>query len=155
MNNFQDIPLPARFFGIAGLLPFIAGAILCWIRITIPIGPVEITGSFMLLSYGAVILSFLGGIRWGVAMQHGSMIGSWATVAWAMMPSLIAWFAIMFNSTIGLLMLMLGLAMQYAVDYRSTKARITPPWFLTLRTVLTIGAIASICIGWLGALITV
>jgi len=152
MNSFHDIPQPARVFGLAGLLPFVAGALLCWVQITIPIVPDGLTGSFILLSYGAVILSFLGGIRWGVAMQNGGMISNWAIVAWAMMPSLLAWFAIMQSSIIGLPILMLGLVLQLTIDYRSTQAQITPPWFLTLRTLLTLGAIASIAIGWLGVL---
>ncbi len=150
MNDFQDIPRPARVFGLAGLLPFIAGALFCWVQTTIPVFTGEFTGSFILLSYGAVILSFLGGIRWGVAMQHGKLIDDWVVVALAMVPSLLAWLAILLSPTVGLLILVLGLALQFAVDYRSANAQITPHWFLTLRTILTIGAITSIVVGWLG-----
>jgi len=56
------IPTPVLVLGLAGLLPFFVSAFLSF-------GSDEKTAALGLLSlgtYGAVILSFLGGIRWGL-----------------------------------------------------------------------------------------
>ena len=64
-------PLAALVIGWAGVIPFVAGAI----------GPMVIEdlgiAAFIALAtsvYGALVLSFLGGIRWGMAM--GPLYGS-------------------------------------------------------------------------------
>jgi len=153
MNKFLSIPAPARSFGLAGLLPFILSALVCWVSPTVFSFPFANSGAFVLCAYGAVILSFLGGIRWGVAMQHASMIQDWRVVGWAMVPSLLGWAALLVPPAIGLVLLVIGFVIQFIIDYRSTEAGITPPWFLSLRALLTGGAILSIAVGWLGLLL--
>ncbi len=150
MNSFKAIPAPARVFGFAGLIPFFVGAALCWATDATVTNTSLPLGSFVLTTYSAVILSFLGGIRWGVAMQHPSLINDWQVVAFAMVPSLVAWAALLTHAKVGLPMLLVGFSLQYVIDYRSTKNNITPPWFLTLRSLLTLGAILSVLVGWLG-----
>jgi len=150
MHQGKKIPTPAYFFGMAGLLPFFAGAVLCWIAPSSVANYLSQPGYFFLLFYGAVILSFLGGVRWGVAMQYETLIGSWPVVAFAMVPSLLGWSALLVYSKFGILILVFGFLLQFVIDLRSTKRRITPEWYLTLRTILTIGAVVSLMIGWFG-----
>lgn len=52
--------------GLAGLIPFIATAAMLWA------GPPTLRGAALLalLAYAAVILSFLGGVRWGVEIAR-------------------------------------------------------------------------------------
>lgn len=140
MNHIKSIPLPARAFGVAGLLPFIAGSVLCWTSV----------GPSALIAYGAVILSFLGGIRWGVAMQSPDMMQRWDVVGLAMVPSLLAWPALLVPAATGLILLGTGLVFQFALDYQWHKVAITPPWFITLRVILTVGAVGSVVIGLFG-----
>ena len=68
--------------GWAGVLPF-AGLVCAewW-----PPGAGALVG---LQLYAAVILSFLGGVRWGRAMEAGEA----DRLVWSVVPSLIAWFA--------------------------------------------------------------
>lgn len=146
MIHLHTIPNPAKLFGLAGLLPFFAASILCWVDITWL--PQHLTGAFILTAYGAVILSFLGGIRWGIAMQHTSMIQSFQVVGGAMVPSLIAWAALLVPAKTALAMLVIGLAIQFTVDYRSSRSGLTPDWFLSLRLILTLGASLSIVTAW-------
>lgn len=150
MNKLLAIPPPARSFGLAGLLPFFVGALACWSSFPLPIG---LSGAFILCTYGAVILSFLGGIRWGVAMQHLSMIRNWQVVGLAMVPSLLGWASLLVPPAIGFPVLVFGFVLQFVIDYRSTQVGITPSWFLLLRTILTVGATLSIGVGWLGVLL--
>ncbi len=99
-----------RLFGIpgvplaltlAGLIPFVAGAALMWAP---DIGPVQqAQAALCLLVYGAVILSFLGGVRWGAEInaQGGghpraplvtlSVLGAlaaWGLVLWSVLGGL-------------------------------------------------------------------
>ena len=55
----------ARGLGVAGLLPFIAGAAAVWL-----VGPQDRLPAAALLAYAALIASFLGGIHWGLAMRE-------------------------------------------------------------------------------------
>ena len=152
MDQNLSIPAPAFGFGLAGLLPFFAGAIACWASPSFLTLPFELSGAFILCAYGAVILSFLGGIRWGVAMQHSSMIQDWQVVGWAMVPSLLGWLALLSSPRYGLVLLVLGFVLQFVIDYRSTRANVTPRWFARLRAILSFGAIVSVAAGWLGVL---
>jgi len=53
----QQIPRTALVLGLAGLIPFIAAALACWLYDD----ELQATAHFALGAYGAVILSFLGG----------------------------------------------------------------------------------------------
>ena len=64
MNNINTIPSAARWLGFGGLLPFAATASLA----LYPALSLNDIATRALLAYGAVILSFLGGVRWGIAI---------------------------------------------------------------------------------------
>ena len=58
------VPPAAKWLGAAGLLPFLAGAVA-----SLPVaGALRPFGEPLLLAYGAIILSFMGGVHWGAAM---------------------------------------------------------------------------------------
>ena len=59
------MPTPAIWLGAAGLLPFLATALLSWLL------PPKTRGLtlFALAAYGMVILSFLGAVHWGLALR--------------------------------------------------------------------------------------
>jgi hypothetical protein len=60
------VPPAARWLGFAGLIPFVAGALA-----TLPVsGALRPYGLPLLLDYGAIILSFMGGVHWGAAMMR-------------------------------------------------------------------------------------
>ena len=62
------MPKAAISFGLAGLIPFISMAALpyTFFEVKIP--------ESALLAYGAIILSFLGGLLWGMALNGGDTI---------------------------------------------------------------------------------
>ena len=51
----------ARVLGYGGALPFLCGAI----AVSQQVAVLGLAPAHLLLSYGAVILSFLGGLHWG------------------------------------------------------------------------------------------
>ena len=55
------------------------------------------------LAYGASILSFLGGVRWGMLVNPGAPIaGSWLQYSYAVAPSLVAWSALLMPPVTGM-----------------------------------------------------
>ncbi|MEC8793030.1 MAG: DUF3429 domain-containing protein, partial [Pseudomonadota bacterium] len=65
MTSLSRPPIPVAGLGAGGFLPFAAGAAALWWA---P-GTWQALAVASQLSYGAVILSFLGGILWGLAIS--------------------------------------------------------------------------------------
>ena len=123
--------------GISGLIPFITPPLLMYTQnVTCP-ELIEYQ-----LYYGAVILSFLGGVRWGMAVTPGSPIpGNWSQYSWSVVPSLIAWGGLMLPDTYpGIASVIFGIGMTCYNDLRQTGY---PSWFKGLRILLTTVAILS------------
>ncbi len=93
-----------------------------------------------LIAYAAVILSFLGGARWGASLASGSPDP--ATLVLSNLPALVAWAALLpleMPSPTRLTILSAGLAMMWLWDRRRP-----PNWYPALRTVATVGALLSL-----------
>jgi hypothetical protein len=124
----------AHRLGLAGLLPFLAGAgLLWWLP---PDAAPRISAA--LLAYAALIVSFLGGIHWGLGFRDG---GSWPFV-WGVMPSLGAWPALLLPARTGLLLLGALLLLCYAVDRLRYPRHGLADW-LPLR--LRLSGVAALC----------
>lgn len=61
-----------RHLGHAGLIPFVLLALLLWVLT----GELQAFVSIALAGYGALIVSFLGGIHWGIAWQQQMRMGA-------------------------------------------------------------------------------
>ncbi len=83
--KLKAIPRSALILGWAGLIPFVFGGISIWIDIPINI---KLGISQMTLTYGMIILSFLGGVRWGAAMVQSYKMD--AALVLSVAPSLLA-----------------------------------------------------------------
>jgi Protein of unknown function (DUF3429) len=130
--------------GYAGLLPFIGGAALLWL-VEPGLHPFVALG---LAGYGAVIVSFLGGIHWGIGLRYaGTMRTTHAFhFVWGVVPSLLAWVALMMPAFAGLPLLALVLVVCFAVDYKTWPGAGLGEW-LPLRFRLTAVAAVSCLIG--------
>ena len=139
----------AQRLAYAGLIPFVAGALLVWaVR-----DDVQAYVALALSAYAAVVLSFLGGIHWGFAMRQPPTQPPTrpATVAlvWGVVPSLVAWPAAVMPPRGGLVILGLMLVVCYAVDRRLYPAQGAAAW-LTLRFRLSAVAALSCFLGAAG-----
>lgn len=133
-----SIPPAARWLGFTGLLPFLAAAV----AVRFPALPVPATAA--LIAYGAVILSFLGGIRWGLAM--GAPDPAW-WLGISVLPSLLGWIALLLPAAAGLVLLAGGFVAMLLADFRLPDA---PDWYPRLRLPLSCGAIACLLLGLMG-----
>jgi len=147
-----SIPLPALILGLAGLIPFIATAAALWLG-----GSVwRFDSGTALIAYGAVILSFLGGIRWGVEITLNAKRPATGALLFSVLPSLVGWGALLLQSLINLPLavstLIIGFVLQYASDRRGTAAQVLPAWFGKLRLILSAGATLSLVAGLIALL---
>jgi hypothetical protein len=105
--------------------------------------------SFALLAYGAIILSFLGGIHWGLAIgavpQSDNML--WPRIALSILPSLVACAALLAPFSIGFLVLAAAFVAMLLVDIRASRMHEAPAWYPKLRWPLSCGAIAALLLG--------
>ena len=83
----NKVPRNALILGLAGLMPFVAAA-LCVLILEPWAHPMV---RFAAQVYAVVILSFLGGVHWGLAMAAGPAGTQGPRLFWSVMPSLIAW----------------------------------------------------------------
>jgi ABC-type proline/glycine betaine transport system permease subunit len=127
----------APFIGLAGAMPFLAGNLRQLV-------------AHALVAYGAIILSFLGGVHWGMAIgspsstYHGKLK---ARLTLSVIPSLAAWAALLVAETTGLCILAAAIAAMLWVDTRATRMGQAPPWYPKLRIPLTCAVVATLLFG--------
>ncbi len=135
------IPAPALWLGVAGLLPF-------WLPFLLLGSETEqgATSRALLIQmgYGAVILSFLGGIRWGAALKLPPGPLQATLFVLSVMPSLAGFVALLLPATVGLILLIGGFLLQGVWDVQSSQRGELPPWYATLRAMLTTGAVLAL-----------
>jgi hypothetical protein len=131
MNAVTAVPetplalsLTARRLGYAGLVPFVAGAVLVWL-VRDDALPYVARG---MSAYGAVIVSFLGGIHWGLALRQPEPPAP--LLVWGVVPSLLAWPAVLMPPEAGLVLLGALLVACYAVDRRLYPAQGAAHWLV-------------------------
>lgn len=129
---------------IAGAVPFAVATMALFAEGS----NVRIPATVALITYSAVILSFLGGIEWGLALREEA--GTEATRAMALglstVPSLAAW-AVLWLPTpryqVGTALAIF--IFSWAADQWLSSRGLLPSWFVDLRTAIT--AIVAIILG--------
>jgi len=148
----RNEPLPpiVGFVGYAGVLPFAGIALVAWVDAAhAPLW------QFTLLAYGAVIVSFVGALHWGVAMTASraddGLGRRWSGLyAWSVVPALLAWAALLAQALLvhgmawAVALLVLAFVVHYVLDRRMARAMNMPSWYLPLRLRLT--AVACLCL---------
>lgn len=141
----DGLPPMAWKLGHAGLIPFVLGAVLVWL-VTPDAHPYAASA---LSAYAAVIVSFLGGIHWGLVMRGLSTDPTapatpleTSSLVWGITPSLLAWVGVLMPPHAGLFILGLAIIGCYLADRRRYPLFGVQSW-LTLRFRLT--AVASLC----------
>lgn len=146
----QTIPRAPLILGLAGLLPFLWGALTVlfpdlglWTMQTI--GP-RFAGPYVMLFYGAVILSFMSGVLWGFAARA---TGTLATTGYALsvIPALWAFFMTGGGPTSAGMNLIFGFAGLLLLDLQFARWGLAPAWWMPLRLLLSAVVIACLAVG--------
>ncbi len=141
MKPASQIPPSALVLGLAGLLPFLACGLSQWTDIPL-LPPAD--GLRFGMAYGAVILSFLGGIRWGTGLSTPEESGQQFEFAFSVVSSLMGWVSLLLSPLLGLALLIAGFLLQSLWDVLSVERGRLPQWFGRLRMLLTVGAVLSL-----------
>ncbi len=134
----RSIPTVPLVLGLSGLIPFWALAVGLSQAGLRPWDVAALDSA--LVTYAAVILSFLGGIRWGLAVGHSERPDAAFHYIVSVVPSLAAWALLILPeplrlACLGALALLLG-----PIDQRLVPAGFAPPWYGQLRLILSCGA---------------
>ena len=137
----SDGPVLARILGYAGAIPFLG----CGFA---GMSGADIAGfdpARLLISYAAVILSFLGGLHWGrvasAAVPERSA-GLW--LIWSVLPSLIGWAALLLPVYLSAIMLTACFLAALMIDLKLIADQKWAGWMRSLRLHLTFVAVASL-----------
>ncbi len=127
-------------YGVLGIVPFLAPS-----AVGVLLPAFKPTAAQFLVLYGGLILSFLGGARWGLAVALPKP--SPVVVSAAMIPTLAALALLVFLPGQYRLQV-LGLAVALVVHWLWDRAgRNLPAWYPALRSLLTAGALAGLLLG--------
>ena len=135
------LPRAVAWLGYGGLIPFLV------------LAPASLLDqhhgavwSDALYAYGAIILSFVGALHWGMAMSLPELSerqrSAW--FAWSVVPALIAWPAVLFSPPLAAPLLVLGFVAHYLQDRRLARQARLPDWYLPLR--LRLSSVAVVCL---------
>lgn len=145
----KGIPVAALVLGLAGLIPFLWGALNVvyppsggWVGSWLP--PMY-RGTYVSLTYGVVILSFMSGVLWGFATRAG---GARAAVGYALsvVPALWAFFMVNGDPGNAAVNLAAGFAGLLMLDYFFSAQGLAPRWWMRLRVLLTAVVLACLAV---------
>lgn len=139
------IPRSVLVYGLLGLIPFLAPPLISLVT------PAHggILGLVSLI-YGALILSFLGGARWGQEVARPEPRAGVITLA--MLPTL-AGFALLLATSVDRPAQLLAMAMLLGMHFFwDAGSQGLPGWYPRLRLILSAGAIAGLAaMAWLAS----
>ncbi|WP_431301022.1 DUF3429 domain-containing protein [Tabrizicola sp. BL-A-41-H6] len=145
-----SIPRAPLTLGLLGLLPFLwsaashlSPALAGW-----ALGYVTpmFVGSYVGLSYGTIILSFMSGVLWGFAAKAEGPPAATGYVL-SVIPALWAFFMVTDSSQTSLIFLAAGFAGLLLLDASFAAQGLAPTWWMRLRILLT--AIVLACLATL------
>lgn len=137
-------PFSARL-GYMGLVPFVS------LAAATMFAPASLhdPASQALLAYGATILSFLGGIYWGLAIASPSARSAHLLLflGIGVAPQLLGWTALLVSGQTGFVLTATGLLALLVADRAAVSYGLAPAWFIGLRWPLSGAAAASLLLG--------
>ncbi|KAI9888279.1 MAG: hypothetical protein M1814_000769 [Vezdaea aestivalis] len=164
--DLSSVPREAYLIGLAGVLPYLATSAstfyLAW-----DINYAFLHGQGFLLSgemaekllhliepiqvgYGAVIISFLGAIHWGLEFAGYGGKQGYRRYAYGVVAPAVAWPTIFFPVEYALITQFLAFTILYSTDAGATKKGWAPHWYGMYRFVLTFVVGASIVLSLIG-----
>ncbi|MDX1705815.1 DUF3429 domain-containing protein [Pseudidiomarina sp.] len=125
----------AQRLGYLGLLPFLILAVA---------GLLDIYGARateLFIQYSAVILGFLGGVHWGMAMRTGEAESR--RLGWGVVPALVGFIALLLSYWLSVLAVLTILTLMHLFWLNYEKRHLSQLiWYLELRSRLTFTVVA-------------
>lgn len=127
-------PAALQVIGYGALVPLVAMAMV--IAFTYPSTGADGALKAM-IGYGAALLSFIGGIRWGIAVTAGGPYLLFRPLGLATLPMPFAWIVLFMDPRIGLAALMAGFLLLLLAERVGPESPM-PGWYRALQLPFTI-----------------
>jgi len=164
--SLSEVPKESLYIGAAGILPYAATS-MSTVFLAFDINHAHNTGSGYLFSpetahqlldlvtpiqigFGAVIISFLGAIHWGMEYSGYGGYHSYRRYMYGVIAPAVAWPTIFMPVEYALITQFFAFNFLYFADARATARGWFPPWYSIYRFVLTFFVGASIVISLVG-----
>jgi hypothetical protein len=144
------IPTGALILGLSGVLPFAWGAVTLLSEEAFNFGienfGARFVGPLIQLSYGVIILCFMSGVLWGFATKMDEKNGSLGYIL-SVLPALWAFLSMGRGPISDTISLIVGFLAVLLIDRHFYLLRLTPLWWMNLRTPLTFLVISLLGLG--------
>lgn len=130
------IPKVALALALAGLLPFLWGALTLFVPVGLPLLPAWFAGAELIVRYGVVILCFMAGVFWGFAAKAEGP-GAAVVYVLSVVPALYILFNLGTTPEGTALSLLIGFAGLLAIDWHCWREGFAPDWWMRLRVPVT------------------
>ena len=125
-----------------GLLPFV----ICIVGIYFGSKELSSYSTIGFVSYGAVILSFVGAVHWGFLLKSDSIQRQGLLLSISVLPGLIGWLALISPLRAALLVLCIAYPLLFVYEKLSELNSLLPKWYMLMRFRLTIVVTLSMLI---------
>lgn len=149
-SRHEVIPPAAFWLGWSGVLPFAALSAALFVLD----GTNAALAAKALVIYGAVILSFMGGAQWGIAISKrgiSSALNLGSLLGISVIPALAGWVAALLPLVPSLMVLASAFLALLGFDLWTVKTRLAPRWYSNLRKQLTAAVIICLSAGAIAA----
>ena len=144
------IPTGALILGLSGVIPFAWGAVTLLSEEAFNFGienfGARFVGPLIQLSYGVIILCFMSGVLWGFATKMDEKNGSLGYIL-SVLPALWAFLSMGRGPISDTISLIVGFLAVLLIDRHFYLLKLTPLWWMNLRTPLTFLVISMLGLG--------
>jgi hypothetical protein len=122
-----------KLSGYGGLLPFI----MTLAGLYLTSGAIKEFFLDAFIAYSAVILSFIGAVHWGFILKAEAFDRAAKLLAFAVIPSLIGWTALLCPPLFALIFFALAFPGLFIYERFTELSELLPSWYMMLRVQLT------------------
>ena len=144
------IPTGALILGLSGVLSFAWGAVTLLSEEAFNFGienfGARFVGPLIQLSYGVIILCFMSGVLWGFATKMDEKNASLGYIL-SVLPALWAFLSMGRGPISDTISLIVGFLAVLLIDRHFYLLKLTPLWWMNLRTPLTLLVISLLGLG--------
>jgi len=140
MKDLEQVPVPVFWFGVASLGPMCGPPVLALLTGVSP------ALTFLQVTFGATLCSFIGGLQLGHTIKEGKEI-TWERMAWNSLPQVLGWTAVILPVPLGALVAAKAFAVSAYYDLLYGNY---PPWLRAFRLAFTVPAVIGLLLTFVG-----
>jgi hypothetical protein len=145
----DQAPTAVLIISYARVVPFIAMALI--VAFASPGVDGVLRGE---IGYGAVLLSFLGGARWGAALKTGGNGIAFGPLTLLTLPTFFSWAVLLMAPAVALAALMAGFLLVTMADRADARQGLVPAWRSGLDLPLTVLTELALCASLVAVLLS-